>query len=51
MDQEILAMNIRFDIGDLAGKPIRPRFALKDADIVAFGFQDKPRWAGSNHAP
>jgi hypothetical protein len=31
-------MKIGFDVGNLAGKPIRPRFVLKDADAFAFGF-------------
>jgi len=30
------------DVGNLAGKPIRLRFVLKDADVFALGFRDKP---------
>jgi len=30
------------DVGKLAGKPVRLRFVLKDADLFAFGFKGKP---------
>lgn len=30
------------DVASLAGQPIRLRFALKDADVFAFGFHAKP---------
>jgi hypothetical protein len=29
-------------VGGLAGRPIRLRFVLRDADLFAFGFKDKP---------
>jgi len=31
------------DVGNLAGKPIRLRFVLKDADVFAFGFRARPQ--------
>jgi len=31
-----------YDLGNLAGKPVRLRFVLKDADVFAFGFRAKP---------
>jgi hypothetical protein len=30
------------DIGKLAGRPIRLRFVLRDADVFAFGFRGRP---------
>jgi hypothetical protein len=30
------------DVSTLAGKPIRLRLALRDADLYAFGFRGRP---------
>ena len=38
----VITWNSRSGLSELAGKAIRLRFVMRDADLFAFGFQDGP---------
>ena len=40
--ERTITWNGRSDLSRLAGRPIRLRFVLRDADLFAFGFRDDP---------